>query len=71
MARHQPRDAAARPTERYRLEHEFDYEPDYIFRSDAGEDAEPLITVAPGNWELAARIAAFLNRDDTTEEWRD
>jgi hypothetical protein len=47
-------------TMRYILEHEMDFEADYIFDSYKNRD-DPIITIAPGNFELAQRIVDFLN----------
>lgn len=48
----------------YRLQHEFDFEPSYIFGPDQDpetDDDDPVITVAPGNYALALSLLAFLN----------
>lgn len=43
----------------YVLQHEFDFEPSYIVKA-TDPDAE-LITIAPGNYELAKQICDLLN----------
>lgn len=47
----------------YRLQTELDTEPSYIYGPGQIDSDEPLITIAPGNADLARWIVTLLNKE--------
>lgn len=61
---HSTNSSEASRAKNFVLQHEFDHEPSFIVPAD-NPDADPVVTIAPGNLPLARRVLAVLQSEPT------